>query len=336
MTMPLVCVVIPCYNAEKYVGEAIRSALSQTYPNVEVIVIDDGSTDGSLDVIRSFGGAIRWESGPNRGGSAARNRGVELARGELIQFLDADDLLYSRKLEVQVDAALRYRPAIPICDYETLYPNGYRYLNDVSHPTNDPVVRVARHPFAVSVPLHWKELLLSVGGFRVGLPCWQEDDLHFRLACAGASFFHVPEVLFTWRRVPGSITDNWPRVVDYQRRIYLPLFKELKHAGALTDERALALGAEVACYAYHYLHLGMTTKARVTFRRARKMHPDAVRYGTETMHHGRWLHLTGYRYLDPVCTFRIIKILSIPWRAGRAVQRLLLRNRCGVKHTRCL
>ena len=74
VTTPLISIVIPCYNAERYVGEAIRSALSQTYPNVEIIVIDDGSTDGSLDVIRSFGGAIRWETGPNRGGCAARNR----------------------------------------------------------------------------------------------------------------------------------------------------------------------------------------------------------------------------------------------------------------------
>jgi glycosyltransferase involved in cell wall biosynthesis len=324
MTIPLVSVVIPCYNTEKYVGEAIRSALSQTYPNVEVIVVDDGSTDGSLDVIRSFGDAIRWESGVNRGGSAARNRGVELARGELIQFLDADDLLHARKLEVHVDAALRYRPAIPICDYETIDEHGEQYLNDVSHPTNDPVVRVARRPFQTSAPLHWKELLLAVGGFRVGLTCWQEDDLHFRLACAGASFYHVPEVLFTWRRVTHSITDNWPRVVDYQRRIYLPLFKELKRAGKLTNERALALGSAVACYAYHYLHMGMTTKAMVTFRRARKMHPDAVLDGTETFYRSRF-HRIAYRFLDPVCAHCIIRILSFPQRAGRAVQRLLPR-----------
>ena len=79
---PLVSIIIPCYNAEKYVGEAIESALAQTYPNKEVIVIDDGSTDGSLQVIKSFGHRIRWETGPNRGGSAARNRGIELARGE--------------------------------------------------------------------------------------------------------------------------------------------------------------------------------------------------------------------------------------------------------------
>ncbi len=91
--MPLVSIVIPCFNAEGTVGEAIQSALDQDYPNREVIVIDDGSTDKSVDVIRTFGDSIRWETGPNRGGNVARNRGLELARGTLIQFLDSDDIL---------------------------------------------------------------------------------------------------------------------------------------------------------------------------------------------------------------------------------------------------
>ena len=66
--MPLlVTIVIPCFNGESFVAEAIESALGQTYPHREVIVIDDGSTDGSLDVIKSFGDRVRWESGLNRG-----------------------------------------------------------------------------------------------------------------------------------------------------------------------------------------------------------------------------------------------------------------------------
>lgn len=78
---PSVSIVIPCYNAEAYIAESIDSALGQTYPNCEVIVIDDGSTDGSLEVIKSFGNRIRWRYGPNEGGCAARNRGVKVSRG---------------------------------------------------------------------------------------------------------------------------------------------------------------------------------------------------------------------------------------------------------------
>lgn len=84
-------IIIPCWNAEKWVARAIQSAIEQDYPNLEIIVIDDGSTDYSLDVIRSFGDRIRWETGPNRGGAAARNRGLALTGAEYVMFLDADD-----------------------------------------------------------------------------------------------------------------------------------------------------------------------------------------------------------------------------------------------------
>ena len=76
---PEISVVIPCYNTERWVARAIDSALAQEGVRVEVIVIDDGSTDGSLEVIRGYDGRIRWETGPNRGVSAARNRGLALA-----------------------------------------------------------------------------------------------------------------------------------------------------------------------------------------------------------------------------------------------------------------
>ena len=88
-----VTVVIPCYNAELWVGRAIKSVLDQQGVTVEVIVVDDGSTDGSLEVIQSFGDRIRWETGPNRGACAARNRGLELATARYALFLDADDYL---------------------------------------------------------------------------------------------------------------------------------------------------------------------------------------------------------------------------------------------------
>ena len=98
---PSVSVVIPCYNAQRWVGEAIRSCLAQTHRALEIILIDDGSTDDSLEVVKSYGSKVRWESGPNRGGNYARNRGFELSSGEYIQFLDADDYILSEKIERQ-------------------------------------------------------------------------------------------------------------------------------------------------------------------------------------------------------------------------------------------
>ena len=97
-SQPLVSVIVPCYNCARWVTHAIELCLNQTYPNIEVIVVDDGSTDGSLEVLRQFLPRIRLETGPNRGGNFARNRGFKLSKGQYIQYLDADDYLEPDKI----------------------------------------------------------------------------------------------------------------------------------------------------------------------------------------------------------------------------------------------
>src|SRR5262245_12624798 len=88
-----IAVIIPCWNAEKYMSRAIQSALDQDYPSLEIIAVDDGSTDNSLEIIRSFGERIRWQTGSNRGACAARNSGLAIANSTYVMFLDADDEL---------------------------------------------------------------------------------------------------------------------------------------------------------------------------------------------------------------------------------------------------
>ncbi len=102
----LVSIVIPCHNAAAWLAETLESALAQTWPEKEVILIDDGSADGSLEIARSFESrGVRVLTQANRGASAARNAGLREARGDFIQFLDADDLLAPDKVERQIDAA---------------------------------------------------------------------------------------------------------------------------------------------------------------------------------------------------------------------------------------
>jgi len=95
---PSVSVIIPCYNGEKWIARAIRSALNQRDSNPEIVVIDDGSTDKSLDVIKSFGDILRWKTGPNQGGCAARNSGLDTIKSEYVMFLDADDYIEADSL----------------------------------------------------------------------------------------------------------------------------------------------------------------------------------------------------------------------------------------------
>ena len=115
---PLVSIVIPAYNAEKDIAQAIRCAISQTYPEIEIIVVDDGSQDGTVQTAReilksSFKG--RWsvlELGVNRGASAARNVALKQAKGEWIQFLDSDDAIAADKIEAQMKYARTAGPDV--------------------------------------------------------------------------------------------------------------------------------------------------------------------------------------------------------------------------------
>ncbi len=99
---PLVSVVIPSYNGARFLPETLRGVLQQTHPKVEVIVVDDGSTDDTPAVVAAFGGDVTYVRQENSGVSAARNRGIGLAKGEYIAFLDADDVWLPRKLECQL------------------------------------------------------------------------------------------------------------------------------------------------------------------------------------------------------------------------------------------
>ncbi len=101
----LVSIIMPAYNAEKHVAESIRSVLEQTHANWELIVVDDGSTDGTPDVVREFvnsDGRIKYIFQQNGGQASARNTGIRNSSGDLIAFLDADDLWLSEKLQLQV------------------------------------------------------------------------------------------------------------------------------------------------------------------------------------------------------------------------------------------
>ncbi len=215
LNQPLVSIIIPCYNAEAYVGDAIESALAQTYPNIEVIVIDDGSSDGSLDVIRSFDGLIHWETGPNMGGCLARNRGLSVSTGEWVQFLDADDVLYPNKLARQVPLAISMRNSITYTDHYCRDEQAKESMTLRSHPVSDedPIIFLLQHQaLQTSGPLYYRQWLTDIQGFREGLRASQEFEMNLRLAdhlgITGVRFFHLQEPLFEVRRRQNSVSSN--------------------------------------------------------------------------------------------------------------------------------
>src|SRR4029450_9561835 len=112
-SQPLVSVIIPTFDRATWVREAIASVLAQTYPHLELIVVDDGSHDATPEVIQAFGQALTYIRQAHAGVSAARNRGVAASRGALVAFLDSDDLWLPRKIAAQV--ALLQQPQAQAC-----------------------------------------------------------------------------------------------------------------------------------------------------------------------------------------------------------------------------
>ena len=116
MNNALVSVIIPVYNSGKYIEQCIQSALTQTWQNIELIIVDDGSTDGSLAIIAKYeNDRVKIFSQENKGSGAARNKGLAEARGEYIQFLDSDDLLSPDKIEKQLTLLLQHPGKVAVC-----------------------------------------------------------------------------------------------------------------------------------------------------------------------------------------------------------------------------
>lgn len=115
MHKPLVSVIIPTYNRVCIIGETIENILQQTYRHIEIIVVDDGSTDNTPAVLSSYGNKIRWITQKNAGPSAARNAGIAIANGEIIAFQDSDDLWEKTKIERQVNLMERAGDTVVCC-----------------------------------------------------------------------------------------------------------------------------------------------------------------------------------------------------------------------------
>lgn len=272
---PLVSIIIPCYNGEAFVGEAIQSALDQTWEKKEVIVIDDGSTDGSLEVIKSFGDRIRWESGPNCGGCAARNRGIALAQGEFVQFLDADDFLHCSKVECQVAHSKALpKDTISVCLGDVTPPDDFlaNAYQRVLHE-QDIIYFLTEGVLPVTAALHHRGWLEKVGGFSEDLPCSQERDLHLRLACSGCGMEQLKKTLFTVRRVSGSVSSNASRVFSQHMKIARKCECILKRSGKWGAEKEKAFSAWMIRDSRLLYQLGKNQLAREYFEYGKELHP---------------------------------------------------------------
>ncbi len=199
---PSISVVIPCYNAAKYLGEAVDSVLRQTCQPLEILVIDDGSTDGSGTLAESYGPPVRVIRQANQGQSAARNRGICEARGEWLALLDADDLWEPEKLRLQLDA-LKHAGSELGCVYSHYYVLQDGKRRDLPQPqpydlTDRSFVSMLTHPFIHPSSAIVRTDLARRHPFDVRYK--QHEDILFFVRLRAHSMFHcVPTPLVAYR-----------------------------------------------------------------------------------------------------------------------------------------
>jgi glycosyltransferase involved in cell wall biosynthesis len=211
---PLVSVVIPAYNSERYIGEAIESVLAQTYAPVETIVVDDGSSDATADVAAAFTG-VTLICQDNSGPSIARNRGFAAAAGEFIAFHDSDDTMTADKLVVQV-GHLRANPAIGcvLAEQEVLVEPGAElpfWIEGSKVPTmmpprpaelaDEPMV----HPMTMVVP---RAVFERIGDFDESMRAAEDFDWMLRASEEGIEIARLSNVLLGRRVHADSLTQD--------------------------------------------------------------------------------------------------------------------------------
>jgi glycosyltransferase involved in cell wall biosynthesis len=213
----VISIIIPFLNAQAWLAGAAQSALAQAGVAVEIICVDDGSTDGSFDEARRLEPAIRVIVGPCGGVSAARNRGIAETTGEWLVFLDADDLLLSGTLRQRLDTATATGADVVVCDWRDLIDNGAGGVDgpiravDVDALGHGVELACATSLWAPPAALMYRRSLVeSIGGFRLDLPVIQDARFLFDAARRGARFAHSPHVGARYRVRPDSVSRRDP------------------------------------------------------------------------------------------------------------------------------
>jgi glycosyltransferase involved in cell wall biosynthesis len=230
MNQPLISCIVPVYNCELYLREAIDSILAQTYRPLEIFVVDDGSTDGTADVVASYGARLNYLRQGNAGPAAARNRALKLAEGEFVAFLDADDVWHPDKLMRQM-ACFAMNPKLELC---LTYVQNF-WIQELKAEKE----RWQNHKLARPLPGYLIQALLArqtlfdrVGVFDPALQPSEDTDWFLRAFEKRVVTQVVPEVL-VYRRLHGnniSLSSPYQRLIN---AVKLSLDRRRTHGGTM-------------------------------------------------------------------------------------------------------
>ena len=219
---PLVTIITPCYRQAHFLGAAIESALAQTYPAIEILVINDGSDDDTELVAKKFGNHIRYHWQPNAGLPAARNTAISLARGKYIHCLDADDRLAPEAIEWLAEAADGREDVLCVMGVKSFERDdalgeGLEWMP----PTDRPLAAelLSKNFGPPHMFLCPRSMLLEVGGFDESLASCEDWDLWLRLVFAGVKIVPVRRIGAFYRRHPASMSRNRLRMATFEAQL---------------------------------------------------------------------------------------------------------------------
>ena len=202
---PLVSVVTPAYNAERFIEETLKSVMNQTYPNIEHIVIDDGSTDKTPEILNRYENLynLKWFSKPNEGQAITVNKGFDLAKGDIVIWLNADDVLFSRDVIAKVVDFFLKNPAVDVAyGHMAIIDEKSRLLKiQYAPPKLTLDVLLIAHPAAC---IFYKRHIVHKYKLNHKLNFALDYDQCLRMAKDGVKFGRINKILIAWRKHSGS------------------------------------------------------------------------------------------------------------------------------------
>ncbi len=199
-----VSVIVPVFNGERYLAGTLESIFDQSYPNIEIVAVNDGSTDGTAELLGTYEDRITTINQENRGVSCARNAGVDAATGEFIAFLDQDDIWLSHKLKKQIDVYRRHPGIAFIYSDINIIDNNGEIIEEKGMQSWDldwmkPFIKGNLHPLPSTVMMK-RDLFLNQGGFSPDFVGNAHEDLElWSRLCQVTDFFFIPEPLVQYR-----------------------------------------------------------------------------------------------------------------------------------------
>ena len=247
--MRKVSIIVPVFNSSNTLIRCINSILQQNYKNFEIVVVDDGSTDNSLEIIKSYDLPFMFFfHQENKGACAARNLGIDKSTGYYIKFLDSDDFLEPSSLSTQVEVAESVEEKVIPYGYRNVLNGQDQSIRKVEISSDNQEVELILNNLITSLPLHRKSALASVNFFDESLKFRQEWDLHLRLASNGYIFQYHDDCVFTQ-----YLHDTEDRISSRKLNVHNEIFNlnEIRSKFNMVD------GSDVAsAWSYIYWTLG--------------------------------------------------------------------------------